>query len=312
MLLPGIRDELTMTHEHSNRTTSPSRETVGVLLVVCGTVAFAISVIIAPAIYASGSDPLTFISVRSVFVASTLAVTLMILGKPVALPAGVAFGCIAIGVLMTVQTLAFFTAISRIPVSIGTLIEYTYPFQVAIVARMLYGDALPFRRVFMIVGALAGLILVIEIWKSHVALDSFGVGLMVVASMLLTAKTMTTHRLLQRLDSRRTSLYLSCTVAVVCSTAYVVTPLEPAWPQTAAGWWMLGVSPIASLAGMLCFYTGLARIGPSRAAMLANCEPVFVLILAMMLLGERFTVQQSIGALLVIVCVVWFQKPVTK
>ena len=78
------------------------------LLVVCGTVAFATSVIIAPAIYASGSDPLTFISVRSVFVVSTLAATLVILRKPIALPAGVAVGCVAIGVLMTVQTLALF------------------------------------------------------------------------------------------------------------------------------------------------------------------------------------------------------------
>jgi drug/metabolite transporter (DMT)-like permease len=298
--------------EQSNRISSPNRETIGVLLVVCGTVAFAISVIIAPAIYASGSDPLTFIWVRSVFVASTLAATLVILKKPVALPLGVAVGCVAIGVLMTVQTLAFFTAIGRIPVSIGTLIEYTYPFQVAIVARLLYGDALPFQRVLLILGALAGLVMVIEIWRSHASLDSFGVGLMVVASMLLTAKTMTTHRLLQRLDSRRTSLYLSLTVAVVCSVAYVATPLAPAWPATTVGWWLLGVAPIASLAGMLCFYTGLARIGPSRAAMLANCEPIFVLLLAMMLLGETFTVQQSIGALLVIVCVAWFQKSAAK
>ncbi len=282
------------------------------LLVVGGAAAFAISVIIAPALYASGSDPLTFISVRSVFVAGTLAAALVISQRPVALPAGVAVGCVAIGILMTVQTLAFFTAISRIPVSIGTLIEYTYPFQVAIVARMLYSEALPFQRVLVILGALVGLMLVIEITQPDVALDPFGVGLMVFASMLLTAKTMATHRLLQRLDSRRTSLYLSLTVAVVCSVTYLATPLEPAWPQTTSGWWLLAVAPIASLAGMLCFYTGLARIGPSRAAMLANCEPVFILLLAMMLLGETFTMQQSLGALLLLVCVAWFQKSAVK
>ncbi len=154
--------------------------------------------------------------------------------------------------------------------------------------------------------------LVIEITQPNAALDPVGVGLMVFASMLLTAKTMATHRLLQRLDSRRTSLYLSLTVAVVCSVTYLATPLEPAWPQTTSGWWLLAVAPIASLAGMLCFYTGLARIGPSRAAMLANCEPVFILLLAMMLLGETFTMQQSLGALLLLVCVAWFQKSAVK
>ena len=72
--------------------------------------------------------------------------------------------------------------------------------------------------------------------------------------------------------------------------------------------WALSVAASAGLAGMLCFYTGLARIGPSRAAMLSNCEPVFVLLLAMMLLGETFTVQQSIGALLVIVFMLLYYR----
>jgi len=294
--------------EHLAVTPLTSKRTlVGMLLVVAGTGCFAITVVIAPFIYDSGSDPLTFIWFRSIVVAVVLPISLRLAGQPLAVPVRDGVTCALIGLLMTIQTLAFFTAISLIPVSIGTLIEYTYPFQVAIVARVLYGEALSVQCIALIVGALVGLMLVIEITAPKQNLNSFGVGLMVAASFLLTAKTMTTHRVLQRVDSRRTSLYLSVTVATVCSLAYLVSPVHPAWPTTDLGWSLLAITPVCSLAGMLCFYTGLARIGPGRASMLANFEPVFILILAVVLLAEVFTLLQSIGAVVVLVCVLWFQ-----
>ena len=291
---------------------TPDSPLGGMALVVCGTVAFAVTVVLAPFVYASGSDPLTFVWWRSLVVSALLALFLVLRGKSIQVPARDRIICIGIGVLMTAQILAFFTAISLIPVSIGTLIEYTYPFQVAIAARVLYRETLPWTHVLLILGALVGLMLVIEIAVPRADLNPFGVGLMIGASLLLTAKTMTTYRVLQRVDAQRTTLYLCTTVAVVCTVVYWLTPLEPAWPGTPLGWGLLAIMPLCSVAGMLCFYTGLARIGPGRASMLSNCEPIFILLLALVLLGERFTVLQSIGALVVLVCIVWFQVSTLK
>ena len=127
------------------------------LLVVCGTVMFAVTVVLAPFLYASGSDPLTFIWWRSLVVSAILAIILLLRGQPIQLPARERVFCIGVGVLMMVQTLAFFTAISLIPVSIGTLIEYTYPFQVAIASRLLYRETLSRIHLLLILGALGGL-----------------------------------------------------------------------------------------------------------------------------------------------------------
>ena len=303
-LSPGRR---TITVSSTDSVAAPARLS-GVLLVIAGTVAFAFNVIIAPFIYASGADPLTLITFRNVVITVLLGGFLALMGKPIDMPVRERFYCIGIGVLMTAQTLSFFTAISLIPVSIGTLIEYTYPFQVAIVARYLYGESLSRMRVLMMVGALTGLLLVVEVGGPRAELNGFGVILMVVASMLLTGKIMTTHRVLLSVDSRRTSLYLSATVAVVCSLVYLLSPLEPAWPQTSLGWLLLSVAPGTSLAGMLLFYTGLARIGPGSTSMLANFEPVFILLFAIALLGETFTILQTVGAVAVMVCVVSFQR----
>ena len=280
---------------------------MGVLLVLLGTIAFAVNVIIAPFIYQSGSDPLTMIAFRSAVFVSILGPVMLALKQPLWLPVRDRLFSVGLGVLFTIQGLCFFTAISRIPVSIGTLIEYTYPFQVAIVSRFLFGELLTIARLSLIIVALFGLGLVLETPAEAGGLDNFGVGLMVVASMLLTTKILLTHRLLTRVDSRRVALYMSATVAAVCMSAFVLTPLTPAWPETTEGWCFLWLAPASNLFGVLCFYTGLSMIGPGRAAMLSNSEPLVILILAVMILGETLTVVQSLGAALVLFAIVAFQ-----
>lgn len=280
---------------------------MGVLLVIAGTLAYAFNVIIAPFIYAAGSDPLTMIAFRSVVFAGVLGPALLLLGHPIRMAPRERLFSMGLGVLFTVQTLCFYTAISRIPVSVGTLIEYTYPFQVAVVSRFLFGELLTFRRMVLIVVALVGLATVLETPALDGALDHLGVFLMVLSSMLLTVKILLTHRLLMNIDSRRLGLYISATVAMVCIGVYLLTALEPAWPTTERGWLLLSLAPLNSLVGVLCFYTGLAMIGPGRAAMLSNSEPLFILILAVLLLGETFTLGQTIGAGMVVVAIVLFQ-----
>ncbi len=91
-----------------------SHNSVGVVLVVCGTAAFAVNVIVAPFIYNNGSDPLTLVFFRSLTISILLTAALYILRNPIRLPARGLMFCGAIGVLMTAQTLAFFTAISEL------------------------------------------------------------------------------------------------------------------------------------------------------------------------------------------------------
>ena len=133
---------------------------MGVILVLLGTIAFAVNVIIAPFIYQSGSDPLTMIAFRSAVFVSVLGPTLLVLRQPLWLSVRDRLFSMGVGVLFTIQGLCFFTAISRIPVSIGTLIEYTYPFQVAIVSLFLFGELLTIPRMSLIIVALFGLGLV--------------------------------------------------------------------------------------------------------------------------------------------------------
>ena len=55
--------------------------------------------------------------------------------------------------------------------------------------------------------------------------------------------------------------------------------------------------------GFITFFEGLKRIGPVRASILMNAEPVFTIIIAATLLGERLSSGQLAGAGLVVVAI---------
>jgi drug/metabolite transporter (DMT)-like permease len=74
----------------------------------------------------------------------------------------------------------------------------------------------------------------------------------------------------------------------------------PANFVTQSGWLKLCVSSLTLGVGYVTFFAGLEIIGPFKTSMLMNIEPVLTVILAAILLGERLSPVQLLGAGLVI------------
>ncbi|HET6311480.1 MAG TPA: EamA family transporter, partial [Candidatus Nitrosotalea sp.] len=55
------------------------------------------------------------------------------------------------------------------------------------------------------------------------------------------------------------------------------------------------------------FMAGLPRVGAARAALLSTVEPVLTVLLAVVLLGDRLSVIQVMGGVLVLLAVVLVQ-----
>lgn len=73
-----------------------------------------------------------------------------------------------------------------------------------------------------------------------------------------------------------------------------------------AGSWMpiLGMGLVATTIAIRAFYAGLRRIGGARAALISTVEPVYTIVLAMLLFGERLSAMQILGGALVIGAVI--------
>jgi drug/metabolite transporter (DMT)-like permease len=88
--------------------------------------------------------------------------------------------------------------------------------------------------------------------------------------------------------------------------AAVTNQLAP--PPTAAGWAVeVGLAVIPTMLAISLFLAGLPRVGAARAALLSTWEPVVTVGLAVVLLGERLSLLQVLGGVLVLLAVVVVQ-----
>lgn len=279
------------------------RPWLGAFFVVLGAFGFALGVVLTPFVYDSGADPATLVMCRAAGYAVLLYLALRLFRRPRALPPGVRYKALLLGGVFSIQSMCFFTSITLIPVSVAAIAEYTFSLQVALVSWALYGERIGLTKALCFPAAFAGLWLALQV-SGEGGIDPRGVALVVAGSVLLTVMVMFGDRIMGASDSRRVTLHTTATVAIVYATLFLATELEPAWPRTALGWGAMAASSLTYLTGMLGIFTGIAMIGPTRASILMNLEPIFTLTLAMPLLGEMLNPVQLAGAALVIGAVV--------
>lgn len=80
--------------------------------------------------------------------------------------------------------------------------------------------------------------------------------------------------------------------------SFVTTfPALNTWPVI-GGLFYIGIFP--SAVALILWYRGVGEIGPSKASVFFNLVPVFTTIMAITLLGERFTYHQFFGGIIVL------------
>jgi drug/metabolite transporter (DMT)-like permease len=78
----------------------------------------------------------------------------------------------------------------------------------------------------------------------------------------------------------------------------------PHLPTTAAGWAVIvAMVVISTVVPVVAFLAGLARIGPTNAAMVSTLEPVVTVVLAAVLLGETLQPVTLLGGGLILLAV---------
>ncbi len=96
------------------------------------------------------------------------------------------------------------------------------------------------------------------------------------------------------------------------ATAVVFTILalatgESLWPTDIPmeAWLpLLGLGVVATALAIQTFYAGVKRVGGARASIISTVEPVYTILLAMLLFGERLEPLQLVGGVIVLVAVI--------
>ena len=258
----------------------------------------------------AGVDVATAVLFRSAITALVVAALLWQARAPIRLPARQRGALLGIGLLVSAQSLCLYSAVARLPVALALLAFNTYPLWAALWARLAYRHRAERWVLIAMPIILAGLALALDVLGAASGLgaaaqwSSIGVGVAfaVAAGALFGLVLALTQYEAGGLDGR---LRTAATMGVVALVALLIVIAQggPQWPRVASGWWGLVALTLLYGTAFTILFTVLPRLGMVGNSAIMNVEPIFALVLAWALLGQKIAPLQVIGGLIVVAAV---------
>lgn len=278
-------------------------ELTGAGLIVYSALGFGLIPIFAVYAYAGGINVPTLLLIRFALAAPLLFAVGILRGRPLGLPRDSLPGLLVLGVCYTLQSGTYFAAVRYIPLSVATLILYSYPAFVCLLTRLVEHTRISAATIAALVMSLAGVVLVLG--SSWGGLNLTGVLLALAASLVYSVYITASNRLLRTIEP----LSMSTFVSLFCAPAFAVFGWATGTLQfgfSSATWlWIAALIAVSTVGGILAFFGGLKRIGSTRAALLSMVEPLFTIGFSVPLFGETLGVRQLVGGALVLGGATW-------
>jgi drug/metabolite transporter (DMT)-like permease len=281
---------------------APARGGVGAALVLVSAAGFGAMAIFGKLAYDAGVSTMTLLLVRFALGGLVFA-ALLARRRPQhrarperrAVLTGLALG----GIGYSTQAGLYFGALHRLDASLLALVLYTYPAWVTIAGIAIGRERADRRRLAALGLASAGLVIVLA-GASGGSFDGLGAAMGLGAALAYTAYILVADGTGAAADPLRLSA-LVCAGATVTFTVAGVASGELDFGFQAEGWlWLAAIAVVSTAVPIATFFAGMARVGPSSAAILSTLEPVVTVTLAYLAFSEHLSATQLVGAVLVL------------
>jgi drug/metabolite transporter (DMT)-like permease len=287
------------TEEKSIATVPGNRSLLfGIGLLLISGLGFTSSILIASMAIKGGIDVNTSNTVRY-FVATALLLTwYKTTGNAMKIMPRERYTALALGIPIFLMGVGYLGAIQYMPVSLAVLIFYTGPFLVIIISKFTENEPITILRLLAISIAFLGLILALEVRSTGLP-PIRGILFAFMAAIGMAAFVSVSSLTIRAASLQVVNLY-SLFGGTLLFGLFLLVMGGPSNTITQSGLLNLCGSGLSIAIAYVAFYSGLRIIGPTRTSMLMNSEPIFTVILAAALLGERLSYSQFLGAGLVI------------
>jgi drug/metabolite transporter (DMT)-like permease len=281
------------------------RQTTGVLVSLASAMVVGWAPIFGKMAYRVGVDPYTLAAFRTILAAAMLwAFYLARWRRYIRIDWRNLLGCIGMGAVNGVGSLFYYTGLQRLDASLVSLLNSLYPIWVFIFLSA-SGHAISRLAIARLALALVGLYFVTS--TGPLRPDGLGVMLMLASAAAYGWHLVLGQWVLADVNSRTVTLYVLTTMAVV------VGGVRLAGDQTlggigVTGWEaILGLAIVTALSRMMMF-AGLKRLGGVQTALLGITELITTLLVAFLVLGERLSLAQWVGAAIIITSVLLVRR----
>ena len=251
--------------------------------------------------YGSGVPPLTLVSFRTI-VAALLLWGVFILLRPGEIKISLRdlVGCVGVGAVNGFGSLLYYTSLDRLDASRASLLNTLYPLWVVL---FLFASGQPLTPLTMArLGlSMGGVFLLTRARPGEI--DWLGVMLMIASSATYGWHLVLGQWVLADVPSRTAALYILTSMAAVVGGARLLqrTPLESISFQ---GWSSILALGLTTALSRLAMFSALERLGGVETSLAGLLELMISLLLAYLLLGERLTLVQWVGGLLLVISLI--------
>jgi drug/metabolite transporter (DMT)-like permease len=302
------------------------RRATGVALVLTAAVGFGSASVLARPVYDTGMGWLGLVTWRFLIGATLAWAWVVVSAKRRAavrrLSRRQVAVTIALGALFTGNSGTYYAALETVPAALAGVLVYTYPVIVAVLS-IRFATRLPGRRPWTALAlALAGVVLALGGIDLSAAPPVQGIVLVMLSSVIYSVWIILSARLSgerhDRLgveaagpagstgDAAATTAIMITSTAIVFSIGSIVSggSVNPGDVPAAAWPAIVAIGFLASFVAIQAFYAGARRIGAAQAALLSTVEPLTIVALAWIVLGQRLEPIQIVGAALIMISVV--------
>lgn len=277
-----------------------SPRTTGVLLALASATGFGVMPVLTKVVYDDGVGPMGVLSVR--FTAAAVLLLALARWRGEALPRGRQLRHLALlgGVGYVVESLCYFSALTRISAGLTALLLYLYPALVVVLSALVLRHRPGRMAIGCVVVATVGTALTIGPVAGGQALG--------VVLGLAAASSYAVYIVLSSMAATGVGpIATSAVVMAACGLVYDALALATRAPlPSSAGAWLAlsGVTVLGTVVAVAAFFAALALLGPSDTAVLSTMEPVVSVGVAALALGETLSPVQLVGGVLVVGAVV--------
>ncbi len=294
---PSFRSESLTQH-------SAARQITGVVLVLTAAVGFAVGPTAAKLAYNSGSNILTVVTLRGLIGGVLLGLLIAAFRQGFAMDRAAMRWTLFCSAFNAVMVYGLMGSVAYIPVSIAILIFFTHPILVALIVHHRGSDRLTISKAIFATGAFGGLALALAPTIENVS--AFGIMLAALSAIAISGAILCAARAQRTATSTQVNFYITAftTVAFVILTSAL---RDWSFPADTLGWIGIVAAGVAIAVGLLCFFAAFRYLGPLRATMLSNIEPLISVLFAAAILGEQLRPLQWIGVAVMICAIVLFE-----
>jgi drug/metabolite transporter (DMT)-like permease len=275
-------------------------------MVLGSATAFGTLAIFAKLGYASGLGTEQTLAFRFLLAAIGMVALAVVIGQnPLRLRRNQLFTLFALGAIVyTGQSLTYFIALRSLPASLVVLIAYIYPSLVVLAGWVFLRRSVSSWHWVGLAASFAGVAMLAGGARFQL---SWALALAIASPTIYTGYILIGERVMSSAPAVAASAVIMSGAALAFCLLAALNH-ELALPRNVSGWAVgVGIALFPTMIAISLFLAGLPRVGAARAALLSTWEPVVTVLLAVVILGDRLSIVQVIGGMLVLLAVIVVQ-----